>query len=183
MTMADLLIFWLNLTPVSGPRGAILLRRASHAYIELHLVGSVHGTHSEDGSSDLYPPDEYVLHANSGVSVATAKVFPDSSKFIVQFTRPVRTKNLDYKLTPGQIQDFWWAYSPRSISPDSVTDPRAHITQHSNVGTFAMDVAANQPHLKETILKQQTEDEKLGATEKAKKKKKTRGNPTEARRK
>ncbi|KAK3828549.1 MAG: hypothetical protein J3Q66DRAFT_409967 [Benniella sp.] len=177
MTMADLLIFWPNLTPENGggPRGAILSRRASHAYIEPHLVGSVHGTRSEDGSSeaDLYPPDEYILHnANSGASVATAKVFPDSSKFIVQFTRPVRTKNLDYKLTPGQIQDFCWAYSPRSISSDSVTDPGAHITQHSSVGTFAMDVAANQPHLKETILKQQAEDEKLDAAEKARKKEK-----------
>jgi hypothetical protein len=142
MTMADLLIFWPNLTPENGggPRGTVLSRKASHAYIEPHLVGSVHGTRSEDGSSeaDLYLPVEYVLHnANLGANVATA------TKFIVQFTRLVRTKNLDDKLTRVKFKTFLLGLLSKIHLTDFVTDPGAHITQHSSVGTFEMDVAAN----------------------------------------
>jgi hypothetical protein len=176
MTLADLVILWPNPSSQNGggPRGATLSRRTSHAYVEPHLVGTARGAHARDGPSegDLYPPDEYVLHnANPEASISGVKVFPDNSKFIVQFTRPVKIKNAEYKLTPGQEQDFCWAYSPKPISPDSVADPGAHITQHLSVGTFAMDVGANQPHLKDAILKQKAEDEKLDKAEKERKKK------------
>ncbi|KAI8361350.1 hypothetical protein B0O80DRAFT_422396 [Mortierella sp. GBAus27b] len=176
MTLADLLILWPNPSSQNGggPRGATLSRRTSHAYVEPHLVGTARGAHARDGPSegDLYPPDEYVLHnANPEASISGVKVFPDNSKFIVQFTRPVKIKNAEYKLTPGQEQDFCWAYSPKPISPDSVADPGAHITQHLSVGTFAMDVGANQPHLKDAILKQKADDERLDKAEKERKKK------------
>ncbi|KAF9954857.1 hypothetical protein BGZ65_003780, partial [Modicella reniformis] len=165
MTMTDLLIFWPNPTSEDGGglRGAILSRRASHAYVEPHLVSGRWTSGDDPSEASLYPLNEYVLHnANPGTSITAHKIFPDTSKFVVQFTRPVRTKNLDYKLTPGQEQDFCWAYSPKPISPDSVANPGAHISQHLSVGSFAMDVGVNQPHLKGAILKQK-EDEKLDA--------------------
>ncbi|KAI8604645.1 hypothetical protein EDD21DRAFT_401881 [Dissophora ornata] len=169
MTMADLLIFWPNPTPQNGggPRGAVLSRRTSHAYVEPTLVGRSSGNNPLGDSAaeaSLYPPNEYVLH-NSNPGGANTTIFPDASKFIVQFTRPVRTRNLDYKLTPGQEQDFCWAFSPKPISPDSVADPSAHITQHLSVGSFAMDVGASQPQLKDVLLKQKELDERLDAAE------------------
>ncbi|KAF9111572.1 hypothetical protein BGX27_004737 [Mortierella sp. AM989] len=167
MTMADLLVFWPNPTSENGS-GAVLSRRTSHAYVEPHLVGRRgHGPLSDNvQEASLYPTNEYVLHnSNPGAVVAAASVSPDDSKFIVQFTRPVRTKNLDYKLTPGEEQDFCWAYSPKPISADSVSDPGAHISQHLSVGSFAMDVGANQPQLKEVLAKQKLEDDKADAAE------------------
>ncbi|KAG0324656.1 hypothetical protein BGZ99_001593 [Dissophora globulifera] len=173
MTMADLLIFWPNQSPVNGggPRGAVLSRRTSHAYVEPQVVGHATNAHNPLGDNvaeaSLYPPNEYVLHnANPGASVAAKNLFPDDNTFVVQFTRPIRTRNQAYKLTPGEEQDFCWAYSPKPISPDSVADPAAHITQHLTVGSFAMDVAANQPHLKDVVLKQKEENDKLDVAEK-----------------
>ncbi|KAF9436854.1 hypothetical protein BGZ76_002777 [Entomortierella beljakovae] len=171
MTMADLLIFWPNPTSENGggPRGAVLSRRTSHAYVEPQLVGQKgHGPFGDSiKEASLYPPNEYVLHnSNPGAAISAASVFPDDSKFIVQFTRPVRIKNREFKLTPGEEQDFCWAYSPKPISPDSVADPAAHIAQHLSVGSFAMDVGANQPKLKEVFEKQKIEIEKADAKEK-----------------
>ncbi|KAF9347215.1 hypothetical protein BGX26_001285 [Mortierella sp. AD094] len=175
MTMADLLILWPNPTSENGggPRGAVLSRRSSHAYVEPQLVGCRgHGPLGDNvEEASLHPSNEYVLHnSNPGAAVSAGSVFPDNSKFIVQFTRPVRTKNLDYKLTPGEEQDFCWAYSPKPISADSVADPGAHITQHLSVGSFAMDVGAGQPQLKEVLAKQKLEDGKADAAEKERKK-------------
>ncbi|KAG0031716.1 hypothetical protein BGZ81_000725 [Podila clonocystis] len=176
MTMADLIILWPNPT-AENPRGAVLSRRTSHAYVEPQLVGHAHpardGIKAESASeADLYPANEYTLHntvpaAQGAVSMS---VFPDAQKkFIVQFTRPVRTRNRAFKLTPGQEQDFCWAYSPKPISPDSVGDPGAHIAQHFSVGSFAMDVGANQPQLKEVLAQLRKEDETEEAEEKARK--------------
>ncbi|KAG0309520.1 hypothetical protein BGZ98_001664 [Dissophora globulifera] len=173
MTMADLLIFWPNQSPVNGggPRGAVLSRRTSHAYVEPQVVGHATNAHNPLGDNvaeaSLYPPNEYVLHnANPGASIAAKNLFPDDNTFVVQFTRPVLTRNQAFKLTPGEEQDFCWAYSPKPISPDSVADPAAHISQHLTVGSFAMDVAADQPHLKDVVLKQKEESDKLDAAEK-----------------
>ncbi|KAF9936097.1 hypothetical protein BGZ67_002667 [Mortierella alpina] len=189
MTMADLIILWPTHTP---NRGAVLSRRTSHAYIEPHLAG--HGPVLSDRPSEisLYPPDEYILHNHRPLSVdlhghplipsssthqkkTPATLFPQdpdgSKKFIVQFTRPVKTVNRAYKLTPGIEQDFCWAYSPKPVSPDSVQDPGAHITQHQSVGSFAMDVAANQPGLKDVIQRLKVEDEQEAAAERERRKK------------
>ncbi|KAF9926318.1 hypothetical protein FBU30_004085 [Linnemannia zychae] len=181
MTTADLLIMWPNKDPASGggPRGATLSRRTSHAYIEPHLVSREETEIRASGKSEsLYPENEYILHNpskkhnNGEVAMAAAtQIFPaEENKFIVQFTRPVRTQNRVHKLTPGKEQDFCWAYSPMPISADSVGDPGAHITQHLSVGTFAMDVGANQPQLKEVILKQQELDAQEAIIEKERKK-------------
>ncbi|KAG0214649.1 hypothetical protein BGX28_001687 [Mortierella sp. GBA30] len=190
MTTADLIILWPVPTDSSThSRGATLSRRTSHSYVEPQLVG-MHST-AEEGKAEsteasLYPPDEYILHNRNplsidlqGNSLSSSKtpvtLFPQdedgSKKFIVQFTRPIRTRNRAYKLTPGTEQDFCWAYSPQSISPDSVEDPAAHIRQHLSVGSFAMDVAANQPHLKEVLQKLKSENEKEEAAENEQKKK------------
>ncbi|KAF9334625.1 hypothetical protein BG006_001808 [Podila minutissima] len=180
MTMADLIILWPNPT-AEHPRGAVLSRRTSHAYVEPQLVG--HALPGRDGikadsasEANLYPANEYILHntvpvvaaaggAAPAVAVATG-VFPDK-KFIVQFTRPVKIRNRAFKLTPGQTQDFCWAYSPNPISPDSVGDPGAHIDKHFSVGSFAMDVGANQPQLKEVVAQLRKEDEREEAEEQA----------------
>ncbi|KAF9913677.1 hypothetical protein BX616_009744, partial [Lobosporangium transversale] len=180
MTMADLLIFWPNPSTENGggPRGVTFSRRTSHAYVEPQPVGqSSHRRGDDDDSTNdlgdneaeasLYPPNEYILHnANSVANSEAIKIFPDSNRFIVQFTRPVQIKNTAFKLTPGEEQDFCWAYSPQPISPDSVADPAAHISQHLSVGTFALDVGANQPQLKDAILIQKQEQEQLDAAEK-----------------
>ncbi|KAI1314314.1 hypothetical protein EDD11_002298 [Mortierella claussenii] len=176
MTMADLLILWPNPTPLNGggPRGAILSRRTSHAYVEPHLVGrSGHDALGDNAAeAQLYPAGEYVLHnSNPGASVEGVKVFPDNDRFVVQLTRPVRIKNSAFKLTPGEEQDFCWAYSPKPVSPDTVADPAAHITQHQSVGSFAMDVGANQPQLKQAMAQQKLENDRLDAEEKRQKKK------------
>lgn len=177
MTMADLIILWPNPT-AEHPRGAVLSRRTSHAYVEPQLVGHAHLSHDgikADSASeaDLYPANEYTLHNTVNPSVADGAaamtVFPDAHKFIVQFTRPVKTRNRAFKLTPGQEQDFCWAYSPKPISPDSVADPGAHIAQHFSVGTFAMDVGANQPQLKGVLAQISKEDEAEEAAEKVRK--------------
>ncbi|GJJ73992.1 hypothetical protein EMPS_06350 [Entomortierella parvispora] len=183
MTMADLIIMWPTATSqdekVILERGAVLSRRTSHAYVEPTVVGheSTNPLGDRISEASLYPPNEYILHnANSGPNaLATtkggSKPFSDPKVFVVQFTRPIRTKNLAHKLTPGTEQDFCWAYSPRPVSPDSILDPAAHITQHMSVGSFAMDVAANQPHLKEVLLKQKEQDVKEEAMEKERKQK------------
>ncbi|KAF9548406.1 hypothetical protein EC957_006622 [Mortierella hygrophila] len=183
MTTADLLIMWPNKDPASGggPRGATLSRRISHAYVEPQLVSREESEIKASGKGEsLYPENEYILHnpykSHNGGDVATAmiaatQVFPaEGNRFIVQFTRPVRTQNRAHKLTPGKEQDFCWAYSPNPISADSVADPGAHITQHMSVGSFAMDVGANQPQLKDAILKQQEVDAKEAVIEKERKK-------------
>ncbi|KAK3826844.1 MAG: hypothetical protein JOS17DRAFT_749660 [Linnemannia elongata] len=183
MTTADLLIMWPNKDPASGggPRGATLSRRTSHAYVEPQLVSREEAEIKASGKGEsLYPENEYILHNpyknhNSGdiaaVMTAATQVFPaESNRFIVQFTRPVRTQNRAHKLTPGKEQDFCWAYSPNPISADSVADPGAHITQHMSVGSFAMDVGANQPQLKDAILMQQEVDAKEAVIEKEHKK-------------
>ncbi|KAF9567470.1 hypothetical protein EC968_003233 [Mortierella alpina] len=107
--------------------------------------------------------------------VTPATLFPQdpdgSKKFIVQFTRPIKTVNRAYKLTPGTEQDFCWAYCPKPVSPDTVQDPGAHITQHQSVGSFAMDVAANQPGLQDVIRRLKLEDEQEAAAEKERRKK------------
>ncbi|KAF9282673.1 hypothetical protein BGZ68_005833 [Mortierella alpina] len=197
MTMADLIILWPTHTP---NRGAVLSRRTSHAYIEPHLVGHDHlsadALSDRPSEASLYPPDEYILHNSHPLSIdlhgnailsaphsstkqkhvlTPMTLFPQdpdgSKKFIVQFTRPVKTVNRAYKLTPGIEQDFCWAYSPKPVSPDSVQDPGAHITQHQSVGSFAMDVAANQPGLKAVIQRLKAEDEQEAAAEKERRKK------------
>ncbi|KAF9150236.1 hypothetical protein BG015_007953 [Linnemannia schmuckeri] len=183
MTTADLLIMWPNKDPAAGggPRGATLSRRTSHAYVEPQLVSREEAEIKASGKGEsLYPENEYILHnpssSSKGGKVAAAmtaatQVFPvEGNRFIVQFTRPVRTQNRAHKLTPGKEQDFCWAYSPNPISADSVADPGAHITQHLSVGSFAMDVGANQPQLKDAILKQQEIDAKEAAIEKERKK-------------
>ncbi|KAF9910208.1 hypothetical protein EC991_007135 [Linnemannia zychae] len=180
MTTADLLIMWPNNDPASGggPRGATLSRRTSHAYVEPQQVSREEAEIKASGKGEsLYPEGEYILHNPSkdrGGEVAMAaatQVFPvDGNRFIVQFTRPVRTQNRVHKLTPGKEQDFCWAYSPKPVSADSVGDPGAHITQHLSVGSFAMDVGANQPQLKEAIKKQQEIDAQEAVIEKARKK-------------
>ncbi|KAH7051454.1 hypothetical protein BKA57DRAFT_491258 [Linnemannia elongata] len=183
MTTADLLIMWPNKDPASGggPRGATLSRRTSHAYVEPQLVSREEAEIKASGKGEsLYPENEYILHNpyknhNSGdvsaAMTAATQVFPtEANRFIVQFTRPVRTQNRAHKLTPGKEQDFCWAYSPNPISADSVADPGAHITQHMSVGSFAMDVGANQPQLKDAILKQQEMDAKEAVIEKERKK-------------
>ncbi|KAF9090120.1 hypothetical protein BGX23_006215 [Mortierella sp. AD031] len=173
MTTADLLIMWPNQDPASGggPRGTTLSRRTSHAYVEPQLVSREEAEIKASGKGEsLYPANEYILHNPSkdhgggDVAVAMAaavQVFPPTTaegkkKFIVQFTRPVRTQNRTHKLTPGKEQDFdrFWA----------------HITQHLSVGSFAMDVGANQPQLKEAILKQQEMDHQEAVIEKERKK-------------
>lgn len=177
MTMADLIILWPNPT-ADNPRGAVLSRRTSHAYVEPQLVGHAHpsrdGIKVDTASENLlYPENEYTLHNTvpvpKGAAVTAISIFPDPQKFIVQFTRPVRTRNRDFKLTPGQEQDFCWAYSPKPISPDAIADPGAHIAQHFSVGSFAMDVAANQPQLKEVLAQLRVEDAKEEAAEKVRK--------------
>ncbi|KAF9415973.1 hypothetical protein BGZ94_010351 [Podila epigama] len=165
MTNADLIILWPNPT-AEQPRGAVLSRRTCHAYVEPQLVGRVRPGRDgikADGESEalLYPSNEYTLHnlvVKSEPELSAMAVFPNPKKFIVQFTRPIKTRNRAFKLTPGREQDFCWAYSPKPISPDSVADPGAHIAQHLSVGSFAMDVAANQPHLKQVLVKLQEED-------------------------
>lgn len=175
MTMADLIILWPNPTE-DHPRGAVLSRRTTHAYVEPQLVGHAHpdrdGIKADTASADLYPENEYTLHNTVPVpqgAVTAMAAFPDTQKFIVQFTRPVKTRNRDFKLTPGQEQDFCWAYSPKPVSPDSIADPGAHITQHFSVGSFAMDVAANQPQLRKVLAQRQAEDAKEEAAEKVRK--------------
>ncbi|KAF8945099.1 hypothetical protein BGZ47_003240 [Haplosporangium gracile] len=183
MTTADLLIMWPNKAPAAGggPRGATLSRRTTHAYIEPQLVNREEAEIKASGKDEsLYPENEYILHnpssSSKGGEVAAAmtaatQVFPvEGNKFIVQFTRPIRTQNRAHKLTPGKEQDFCWAYSPNPISADSVADPGAHITQHLSVGSFAMDVGANQPQLKDAILRQQEIDAKEAVIEKERKK-------------
>ncbi|KAF9953280.1 hypothetical protein BGZ72_005524 [Mortierella alpina] len=193
MTMADLIVLWP--TP-STNRGAVLSRRTSHAYIEPHLVGHDHPSNplsDRPSEASLYPPNEYILHnghplstdlhghplisagSSSKKKLTPATLFPQdptgSKKFIVQFTRPVKTVNRAFQLTPGTEQDFCWAYCPKPVSPDSVQDPAAHITQHQSVGSFAMDVAANQPGLKDVIQRLKIENEKEAAAEKERRKK------------
>ncbi|KAG0261981.1 hypothetical protein BGZ95_004105, partial [Linnemannia exigua] len=180
MTTADLLIMWPNNDPSSGggPRGATLSRRTSHAYVEPQQVSREEAEIKASGKGEsLYPEGEYILHNPSkdrGGDVAmtsATQVFPvEGNRFIVQFTRPVRTQNRAHKLTPGKEQDFCWAYSPNPVSADSVGDPGAHITQHMSVGSFAMDVGANQPQLKGAILKLQEIDAQEAVIEKARKK-------------
>ncbi|KAG0082412.1 hypothetical protein BGZ92_011764, partial [Podila epicladia] len=97
MTMADLIILWPNPT-AEHPRGAVLSRRTSHAYVEPQLVGHARPGHDgikADSASEanLYPANEYTLHntvplAAAGAAGVTKGVFPDPKKFIVQFTRP-----------------------------------------------------------------------------------------------
>ncbi|KAF8975334.1 hypothetical protein BGZ46_009209, partial [Entomortierella lignicola] len=176
MTMADLIVLWPNPTTENGggPRGAVLSRRSSHAYVEPQPVGRRgHGPLDNNiREAGLYPPNEYVLHnSNPGAAITAASIFPDNSKFIVQFTRPVLTKNREHKLTPGEEQDFCWAYSPKPVSADSVADPGAHITQHLSVGSFSMDVGANQPRLKKILstLKPEDDETETGETEDKKK--------------
>ncbi|KAG0287107.1 hypothetical protein BGZ96_008920 [Linnemannia gamsii] len=179
MTTADLLIMWPNKDPASGggPRGATFSRRTSHAYVEPRLVSREEAEIKASGKGEsLYPENEYIIHNPSkdrgGEAAMTAaiQVFPvEYKRFIVQFTRPVRTQNRAHKLTPGKEQDFCWAYSPNPISADSVGDPGAHITQHMSVGSFAMDVGANQPQLKDAILKQQKIDVQEAVIEKERK--------------
>jgi len=183
MTMADLIIMWPTATSLDEKvileRGAVLSRRTSHAYVEPLVVGHESSNPLGDRLSEasLYPPNEYILHnANNGPNaLASTKggstPFSDPKVFVVQFTRPIRTKNLAHKLTPGTEQDFCWAYSPKPVSADSVLDPAAHISQHMSVGSFAMDVAANQPNLKGVLLKQKEQDLKDEAMEKEKKQK------------
>ncbi|KAG0346746.1 hypothetical protein BG004_000946 [Podila humilis] len=180
MTMADLIILWPNPTK-DNPRGAVLSRRTSHAYVEPHLVGQAHperdGIKADKISEvvDLYPPNEYTLHntldseGGGGGGGGTNNIFLDTKKFIVQFTRPIKTKNLQFKLTPGEEQDFCWAYSPRPISPDSISDPGAHISQHVSVGSFSMDVAANQPELSKILTELKIQDMKEEKEEKRQK--------------
>ncbi|KFH72154.1 hypothetical protein MVEG_02446 [Podila verticillata NRRL 6337] len=176
MTMADLIILWPNPT-ADHPRGAVLSRRTSHAYVEPQLVGHAHagrdGIKADTASAaELYPENEYTLHNTVPVpegAVTAMAVFPDTQKFIVQFTRPVKTRNRAFKLTPGLEQDFCWAYSPKPISPDSIADPGAHIAQHFSVGSFAMDVGANQPQLKGVLAQLRAEDAKEEAAEKVRK--------------
>ncbi|KAF9392973.1 hypothetical protein CPB97_006077 [Podila verticillata] len=151
MTMADLIILWPNPTE-------------DHPHRD--------GIKADTASADLYPENEYTLHNTVPVpqgAVTAMAAFPDTQKFIVQFTRPVKTRNRDFKLTPGQEQDFCWAYSPKPVSPDSIADPGAHITQHFSVGSFAMDVAANQPQLRKVLAQRQAEDAKEEAAEKVRK--------------
>ncbi|KAF9584814.1 hypothetical protein BGW38_005084 [Lunasporangiospora selenospora] len=140
MTLADLIIFW----PIpesaqdeehGGSRGAMLSRRTAHAYVEPVLVGHSSGSNDlEDRPEEnsLYAEGEYVLHNLNALTSPTAEsesmqAFSseaDQKKFIVQFTRPITVQNRAFRLTPGKEQDFCWA-----------------------VGSFAMDVAANQPGL------------------------------------
>ncbi|KAG0055662.1 hypothetical protein BGZ83_007814 [Gryganskiella cystojenkinii] len=181
MTTADLIILWPTTTSPENvlERGAVLSRRTSHAYVEPMVVGHQSANPLGDRLSEasLYPPNEYVLHnptgsgpsALSSSSSSPSIIFSNPKVFIVQFTRPIKTKNPAHKLTPGDEQDFCWAYSPKPVSPDSVLDPAAHISQHMSVGSFAMDVAANQPGLKDVLLKQKAQDLKDEAADKAKK--------------
>lgn len=157
MTTADLLIMWPNKDPASGggPRGATLSRRTSHAYVEPQLVSREEAEIKASGKGEsLYPENEYILHNpyknhNSGdvtaAMTAAAQIFPtEGNRFIVQFTRPVRTQNRAHKLTPGKEQDFCWAYSPNPISADSIADPGgAYHTAH--VGRIVCDGCRCEP--------------------------------------
>ncbi|KAF9967676.1 hypothetical protein BGZ70_008654 [Mortierella alpina] len=199
MTMADLIILWPTHTPNRGAVLSRRTTHAyiEPHLVGLDPHPSSDPLMSDRPSeASLYPPNEYILHNRNPLSVdllghplvpgssstshrktsiTPMTLFPQdpdgSKKFIVQFTRPLKTVNRAYKLTPGTEQDFCWAYSPKPVSPDSVQDPGAHITQHKSVGSFAMDVAANQPGLKDLIQRLKLEDEQEAAAEKERRKK------------
>ncbi|KAG0242080.1 hypothetical protein BGW41_004896 [Actinomortierella wolfii] len=170
MTLADILIFWPN--PKAGPHGATFSRRIAHSYIEPRDVSAM-----DEAEAARIPVSEYIFHNAAGTPSATssspssalpAAHFDPAKKFVVQFSRPLKVKRSDFDLKPGRSQDFCWAYSPIPISPDQVADPAAHIQQHMSVGSFAMDVGANQPKLKEVLAKLKEKE----AQEEAERKKK-----------
>ncbi|CAO3563713.1 unnamed protein product [Mortierella alpina] len=200
MTMADLIILWPTHTPNRGAVLSRRTTHAyiEPHLVGLDPRPSSDPLLSDRPSEvSLYPLNEYILHNRNPLSVdihghalllgspsssthnknpiTPMTLFPQdpdgSKKFIVQFTRPLKTVNRAYKLTPGTEQDFCWAYSPKPVSPDSVQDPGAHITQHKSVGSFAMDVAANQPGLKDLIQRLKLEDEQEAAAEKERRQK------------
>ncbi|KAF9971965.1 hypothetical protein BGZ73_004998 [Actinomortierella ambigua] len=164
MTVSDLLVFWPN--PKAGPHGVTFSRRNTHAYLEPRDTSAMA---VEDAA--VRPVSEYMIHnthmsSNTPVSAAGANnkdnnkklPFDASKKFIVQFTRPLKVRHREYDLHPGRSQDFCWAFSPNPILPAEVANPAAHLQQHLTVGSFALDVGAGQPKLKDLFAKMQQKD-------------------------